>query len=444
MKLVITEKPSVGRQFASVLGVKSLKNGYFENDEWIVTWCLGHLVALSYPDKYDPALKRWSLDSLPFLPSSYLYEVITGDGGTGTQFNVVKRLLNRRDVTEVYNAGDSGREGEYIQRLVYDMAGCTKPVKRVWINSQTKEEILRGIREAKPSSDYDCLAAAAYERAIADYMVGINFTRAMTEKAKSYKSDNRTRMLSVGRVMTCVLAMVAERERERDDFKPVDFFRIEARAGGMTCKWKATKGSAFYRPEDLYKDSGLLKEADADGLMRAFKASPSLKVMGIQTQEEPKKAPYLYNLAELQGDCAKKLKISPEMTLNIVQSLYEHKLTTYPRTDARVLSSAVMKEIDGNLRGLSEKYPQLTGMIHDQGWVRRAAAYVDDKKISDHYAIIPTGVPVSGGLSRLEEAVYDLQPYRGGAGPRRQRREVRSLRQVPCRSGLPAGGGFRQ
>lgn len=407
-KLIITEKPSVGRQFASVLGVKSLKNGYFENDEWIVTWCLGHLVALSYPDKYDPALKRWSLDSLPFLPSSYLYEVITGDGGTSTQFNVVKRLLNRRDVTEVYNAGDSGREGEYIQRLVYDMAGCTKPVKRVWINSQTKEEILRGIREAKPSSDYDCLAAAAYERAIADYMVGINFTRAMTEKAKSYKSDNRTRMLSVGRVMTCVLAMVAERERERDDFKPVDFFRIEARAGGMTCKWKATKGSTFYRPEDLYKDSGLLKEADADGLMRTFKASPSLKVMGIQTREEPKKAPYLYNLAELQGDCAKKLKISPEMTLNIVQSLYEHKLTTYPRTDARVLSSAVMKEIDGNLRGLSEKYPQLTGMIHDQGWVRRAAAYVDDKKISDHYAIIPTGVPVSGGLSRLEEAVYDM------------------------------------
>lgn len=408
MKLIITEKPSVGRQFAKVLGVKSLKNGYFENEEWIVTWCIGHLVTLSMPDRYDAGLKRWSLDTLPFLPASYKYEVIEEDGKDIPQFAVVKKLLNRRDVTEVYNAGDSGREGEYIQRLVYDMAGCKKPVKRVWINSQTKDEILRGIREARPSSEYDNLAAAAYERAIADYMVGINFSRALSTRAKSFRADKKPRVISIGRVMTCVLAMIAERERERESFVPVDYFRIEALAGGMTCKWKALDRSPYYKSEDLYKDNGLLKEAVADALLGAFRDDPSLKVISIKTREESKKAPSLYNLSELQGDCSKKLKISPEMTLNIVQSLYEHKLTTYPRTDARVLSSAVMKEIGKNLQGLSEKYPELTGMIHDQGWTKRAAAYVDDSKISDHYAIIPTGVPTSGGLSRLEEAVYDM------------------------------------
>lgn len=412
MKLIITEKPSVGREFAKALGVRGLKKGYFENDEWIVTWCLGHLVTLSYPDKYDPALKSWRLDSLPFLPKTYRYEVIKdkepGSSPSGNpQYDVVEKLLNRRDVTEVYNAGDSGREGEYIQRLVYDMAGCKKPIKRVWINSQTKEEILRGIREAKPSSDYDDLASAAYERAIADYMVGINFTRAMSEKAKSYKPDKKPRAISIGRVRTCVLAMIAEREREIEAFVPTDYFRIEAQAGGMTCKWKAGKDSPYYGPFDLYKDNGLLDEKKADSLLALFRRSPSLRLVSIGTREEKKKAPSLYNLSELQGECSKKLKISPDMTLAIVQSLYEKKLVTYPRTDARVLSTAVAKEIGKNVDGLIEAYPMLAGQIRDQGWLRRAMQYVDDERITDHYAIIPTGHPASG-LGPVESKVYDM------------------------------------
>lgn len=415
-KLIITEKPSVARQFASALRVSGTHNGYIENDEWIITWCVGHLVTLSYPQKYDPELENWSLDTLPFLPKTYKYEVIKQ---VKDQFAVVKELLNRSDVDVIYNAGDSGREGEYIQRLVYTKAGVEgkKKILRVWIDSQTDDEIKRGIREAKPESAYDNLSAAAYERAIADYAVGINLSRAMSCKfGYSFNKkigSSKYIPLSVGRVMTCVLGMVVDREREIRNFVPTKYYKIDAKHDGWASHWKPVEGTKYFDSDLLYNENGFKEEKDANALRSDLMSDPYLAVKKADTKNEKKKAPLLYNLAELQSECSKKFKISPSKTLEIAQTLYEAKLTTYPRTDARVISTPVAKEIEDNIEGVGRilgwKEPD---EIIRNGWYKGIdkTRYTDDSKITDHYAIIPTG---QGGselksLDETERKVYEL------------------------------------
>ena len=324
--IIITEKPSVARQFASALGVSGSRDGYIENDRWVITWCVGHLVSLSYPEAYDPALKKWSMDTLPFLPARYRYEVLKK---TAKQYKIVKKLLNRRDISLIYNAGDSGREGEYIQRLVYRMAGVEgkKPIRRVWIDSQTDSEIKRGIRDAKPSSAYDALADAAYERAIADFAVGINLSRALSCKygsAFNKRIDSSKYIpLAVGRVMTCVLGMVADREREIRDFRPEDFYKINALHGDWTSHWKAVKGTRYFESQELYSENGLRKRETADALAAELQRDPELTITKLERKTEKQQAPALFNLAELQAECTKRFKISPSQTLELVQSLYE-------------------------------------------------------------------------------------------------------------------------
>lgn len=416
--LIITEKPSVARQFASALGVSGRQDGYIENERWVITWCVGHLVSLSYPEAYDPALKKWSMDTLPFLPENYRYEVLKK---TAKQYKIVKELLNRRDISAIYNAGDSGREGEYIQRLVYRMAGVEgrKPIRRVWIDSQTDAEIRRGIRDARPASDYDTLSDAAYERAIADFAVGINLSRALSCKYGSAFNkriaSSRYIPLAVGRVMTCVLGMVVGREREIRDFKPEDFYKIDALHGGWTSHWKAVKGTRYFESGELYNETGLRKKETADALAAELQRDPKLTVTKLERKTEKQQAPALFNLAELQAECTKRFKISPSQTLDLAQSLYEKKLTTYPRTDARVLSSAVCKEIEKNILGLGKTtgWQDETGTVITNGWHRAIAKnkkYVDDSKITDHYAIIPTGEGAKeySRLSDLEKKVYEL------------------------------------
>ena len=416
--VIITEKPSVARQFAAALSVSGSRDGYIENDRWVITWCVGHLVSLSYPEAYDPALKKWSLDTLPFLPESYRYEVIKK---TAKQYKIVKELLNRRDISVIYNAGDSGREGEYIQRLVYRMAGAEgrKPIRRVWIDSQTDAEIRRGIRDARPAADYDALSDAAYERAIADFAVGINLSRALSCK---YGSAFNKRIesskyipLAVGRVMTCVLGMVVGREREIRDFRPEDFYKIDALHGDWTSHWKAVKGTRYFESGELYNESGLRKRETAEALAAELQRDPRLTVTELERKTEKQQAPALFNLAELQAECTKRFKISPSQTLELAQSLYEKKLTTYPRTDARVLSAAVCKEIEKNILGLGKitGWQEETGTVLANGWHRAIAKnkkYVDDSKITDHYAIIPTGEGEReySRLSELEKKAYEL------------------------------------
>lgn len=416
--LIITEKPSVARQFAAALGVSGSRDGYIENDTWVISWCVGHLVSLSYPEAYDPALKKWSMDMLPFLPESYRYEVLKK---TAKQYKIIKELLNRRDISVVYNAGDSGREGEYIQRLVYRMAGVEgrKPIRRVWIDSQTDAEIRRGIREAKPAAEYDCLSDAAYERAIADYAVGINLSRALSCKYGSafnkQIASSKYIPLAVGRVMTCVLGMVVGREREIRDFKSEDFYKIDAQHGDWTSHWKAVKGSRYFESEELYSENGLRKKDTAEALVSELRQDPQLTVTKVERKTEKQQAPALFNLAELQAECTKRFKISPAQTLDIAQSLYEKKLTTYPRTDARVLSGAVAKEIGKNIQGLGRitGWQAETDAVITNGWHRAIARnkkYVDDSKITDHYAIIPTGEGAKEytRLNELEKKIYEL------------------------------------
>lgn len=414
MKLIITEKPSVAQSFAKVLGVTNRKDGYIENSEWIITWCVGHLVTMSYPEKYDPELKKWNLDLLPFLPEKYKYEVIPD---VKKQFNVVKSLLNRSDVTEIYNAGDSGREGEYIQRLVYMTAGWNRnaKMKRIWIDSQTDDEIRRGIREAKDASVYDSLSDAAYARGIEDFAMGINFSRALTckfgyEFNQKVKSD-KYKPISVGRVMTCVLGMVVEREREIRNFKPTPYYGIDADTGFIS-KWKAAEGSKFKDSPLLYNETGFKEKANAEKLLDIFNKKAVLRVESVTKKQEKKKAPLLYNLAELQNDCSKKFKISPDKTLEIAQTLYEAKLTTYPRTDARVISTAVAKEIHKNISGLTtyEHNGSFAAEIMQNQMYRgiESTSYTDDSKITDHYAIIPTGQVDVSGLKDIEKEVFHL------------------------------------
>lgn len=400
--LYIAEKPSVARQFADVLGVKgNAGNGYLESDKAIVTWCVGHLITMSYPDAYDPALKKWDLATIPFIPTEYKYEIIPN---TKKQFNIVAGLLNREDVGCIYVATDSGREGEYIYRLVDSMAQVSgKEKRRVWIDSQTEEEILRGIREAKPLSEYDSLSDAAYLRAQEDYLMGINFSRALSLKfsnvVQRYLGMDRC-VIAVGRVMTCVLGIVVKREREIREFVKTPFYRLVASVGeeGQTfdAEWKAVKDTKYFESPLLYKENGFKERADAEKLLAELnEGAPEAVVESVERKKEKKQPPMLYNLAELQNDCSALFKISPSDTLKIVQELYEKKLVTYPRTDARVLSTAVAKEIGRNISGLKNFQPVAAWAqgAMDSGTYKGIAKtkYVNDKQITDHYAIIPTG-----------------------------------------------------
>lgn len=420
--IFIAEKPSVAKEFAKALkyNMKN-KDGYMESDEALVTWCVGHLVTMSYPEAYDEKYKRWSLETIPFIPKEFKYEVIDS---VKKQFQIVSGLLNRPDVDTIYVCTDSGREGEYIYRLVEQQAGVTGKVRRrVWIDSQTEEEILRGIREAKDLSAYDNLSHAAYLRAKEDYLMGINFSRVLTLKysnpIKSYLKADRA-VVSVGRVMTCVLGMVVNREREIRDFVKIPFYRVLAQVDiqghECSCEWKAVEGSKYYQSHLLYKDNGFLEEKEADAFIDWIQEEPVQPpvVERLEKKKETKNPPLLYNLAELQNDCSKFFKISPDETLRIAQELYEKKLTTYPRTDARVLSSAVAKEIHKNIGGL-RNYPvarELAEEVLQSGSYKQIAKtrYVNDKQITDHYAIIPTGQGFGNlnGLHPASAKVYEI------------------------------------
>ena len=433
--LYIAEKPSVAQQFATALKISGKRaDGYIESDTAIVTWCVGHLVTMSYPEEYDPALKRWNLQTLPFIPEEFKYEVIPS---VAKQFQIVSGILNREDVDTIYVCTDSGREGEYIYRLVEQEAHVEgKKRRRVWIDSQTEEEILRGIREAKDLSEYDNLGASAYLRAKEDYLMGINFSRLLTLKYGNSISNflqTKYSVVSVGRVMTCVLGMVVRREREIRDFVKTPFYRvlstIDAQGHTFEGEWRAVKGSRYFESYDLYKENGFKERKKAEELIQYLQTpdEESVNVAGIQGQsglncriesiekkKEKKNPPLLYNLAELQNDCSKRFKISPDETLRIVQELYEKKLVTYPRTDARVLSTAVAKEITRNLNGLS-KYPMAAPYMQDIlnfGSYKTLAKtrYVNDKQITDHYAIIPTGQGLNAlsTVSSTAKGVYDL------------------------------------
>lgn len=419
--LYIAEKPSVAQEFAKALKINGQRrDGYLESEDSVVTWCVGHLVTMSYPEKYDIKYKRWSLDTLPFLPCEFKYEVIPS---VQKQFQIVKGLLNRPDVETIYVCTDSGREGEYIYRLVAQMAGVQgKKEKRVWIDSQTEEEILRGIREAKDLSEYDNLSASAYLRAKEDYLMGINFSRVLTLRyGNSISNYLRTKYqaISVGRVMTCVLGMVVKREREIRSFVKTPFYRvlssISLEGEGFEGEWRAAEGSRYFHSPLLYKENGFKEKKHAQELIAQLSLNQPLscRVEKVERKKENKNPPLLFNLAELQNVCSKLFKISPDETLRIVQELYEKKLVTYPRTDARVLSSAVAKEIYKNISGL-RRYPQAGAAAEEvltMGTYKNIVKtrYVNDKQITDHYAIIPTGQGLSGlnGLSLTAKRVYE-------------------------------------
>lgn len=422
----IAEKPSVAQEFAKALHQQmNRRDGYLESQDAIVTWCVGHLVTMSYPDAYDPALKRWSLDTLPFLPEDWKYEIIPS---VAKQFNIVKGLLNREDVDKIYICTDSGREGEYIYRLVDQMAQVpdSKDRRRVWIDSQTEEEILRGIREAKPMAEYDNVSDSAYLRAKEDYLMGINFSRLLTLKygytLRNYLGLDKNVVVAVGRVMTCVLGMIVKREREIRAFVKTPFYRVLATADldGHTfeAEWRAVEGTEYFGTPLLYGDkgNGFLKKETADDLIAKLSANQPMisTVEKVEKKTEKKNPPMLYNLAELQNECSKLFKISPDETLKVVQELYEKKLVTYPRTDARVLSTAVCKEIDKNLRGLSNYAPigaYAKYVVDKQGYKNLAKSrYVNDKQITDHYAIIPTGQGLNAlnAVGPLGAKVYEV------------------------------------
>ena len=421
-KLFIAEKPSVAREFANALKVNTAsRDGYLEGADVIVTWCVGHLVTMSYPDAYDERLRRWSFDTIPFLPETYKYEVIES---SKKQYTIVSSLMKRPDVTTIYVCTDSGREGEYIYRLVEQMSGVTgKERKRVWIDSQTEEEILRGIREAKDLKEYDNLSNAAYLRAKEDYLMGINFSRVLTLKygntVKDYLKRDKA-VISVGRVMTCVLGIVVNREREIRSFVKTPFYRVlgnfRLQDKTFTGEWRAVEGSLWYASPKLYKENGFKDKADADRLVAHLEQEPvgDIVLESISRKKENKNPPLLYNLAELQNDCSKFFKISPDETLRIVQELYEKKMVTYPRTDARVLSTAVAKEIHKNIGGLQGFEPAAVfaaeilknGSHKGIGKTR----YVNDKQITDHYDIIPTGQGLNNlrNLPPLSAKVYEV------------------------------------
>ncbi len=431
--LFIAEKPSVAQEFAKALKYNTMRrDGYVESEEAVVTWCVGHLVTMSYPECYDTALKRWSLDTLPFIPTEWKYEVIEG---VKKQFDIVSGLLNRPDIDTIYVCTDSGREGEYIYRLVEQEAHVEgKNRRRVWIDSQTEEEILRGIREAKDLSEYDSLADAAYLRAKEDYLMGINFSRVLTLKygntISNYLKLQKNTVIAVGRVMTCVQGMIVRREREIRQFVETPFYRVLAKCSlgnsSFEAEWRAVEGSKYFASPKLYKENGFNKEEDAKALIELMSGMkmpdnagnlslipPSEAVItGLEKKKENKSAPLLFNLAELQNECSRLFKISPDETLKITQELYEKKLVTYPRTDARVLSTAVAKEIHKNIGGL-KNYEPAAGfaaeiLSNDSYKSIAKTKYTNDKQITDHYAIIPTGqTGAVRGLSVMAAKVYD-------------------------------------
>ena len=417
----IAEKPSVARQFAQALKLNmTTHNGYMESQNTIITWCYGHLVTMSYPDVYDEKLKRWSFDTLPFLPEKYLYEPIASGM---EQFKTVSSLLNREDVDTIYVCTDSGREGEYIYRLVEMQANVTGKIrKRVWIDSQTDEEIIKGIKNAKDLSEYDSLSDAAYLRAIEDYLMGINFSRALSLKYSQSIRDflNADKaVIAVGRVMTCVLGMVVQREREIRNFVKTPFFKVNANISlsndngtTFTAEFKAVEGSNYYASPLLYSEKGFKERKDAEEMIASLPKEVILK--SKKKTKEQKKPPFLYNLTDLQGECSKLFKISPDQTLSVIQNLYERKLVTYPRTDARVLSTAVAKEINKNIYGLT-KYPicaDLAKEVLDSGSYKgiEKTKYVNDKAITDHYAVIPTGqgLEALASLNDVTKKVYEI------------------------------------
>ena len=424
-KLFIAEKPSVAKQFAEALGVATEggNRGYLENQDYIFTWCVGHLISMSYPEKYDEELKKWRMEPLPFIPKEYLYEVIPS---VKEQFSVVSTLLQRKDLETIYICTDSGREGEYIYRLVASQCPeITAEEKRVWIDSQTKEEILRGIRDAKAKTAYDRLGTAAYLRAKEDYLMGINFSRVLTlrfgrELARALGKEKST-VIAVGRVMSCVLAMIVQREMEIRAFQKTSFwkvigdFSLDGESAALSCEFRGKEESKYYREADLYKNMGFLQAEKAKAFQEIFRPYPQEgSITSLEKKKEVKNPPLLFNLAELQNECAKILKISPDDTLKLVQELYEKKLCTYPRTDARVLSTAVSKEIEKNIRGLSA-FPQYLPFAKDILERKSYSAiaktkYCDDKKITDHYAIIPTGQGRAqyNSLGTLQKKVFDF------------------------------------
>ncbi len=418
--LFIAEKPSVAQAFAAALGETMKRyDGYQESENLVITWCVGHLITMSYPDAYDEKYHRWSFDTIPFIPDEFRYEVISS---SAKQFSIVKKLLNRPDVERIYVCTDSGREGEYIYRLVRQEAGVKgKDERRVWIDSQTDEEIRRGVREAKELSAYDTLSDAAYLRAKEDYLMGINFSRALTLRYGNSMASflgEKYCVVSVGRVMTCVLGMIVAREREIRQFKETPFYRVFAITpesdGPIQAEWRCVEGSSYFQSPKLYKENGFKERQDAQQLIDLLTQGErpwEAKVVDISRKIEKKNPPLLYNLAELQNDCSRMFKISPDQTLNIAQELYEKKLTTYPRTDARVLSTAISKEISKNITGLKSFAPAAAfaqGALDSGTWKTIAKTkYVDDSQITDHYAIIPTGqTGAVKGLSSLSYGVY--------------------------------------
>ncbi len=428
-KLIITEKPSVAQEFAKVVAPGAKRsNGYIESDSWIITWCVGHLVTMSYPEVYDPNLKFWRLDTLPFIPAEneWKYEVIKN---VANQFEIVKGLLQREDVEVIYNAGDSGREGEYIQRLVFMMAKPNAKAKilRVWIDSQTEDEIRRGINEAKPESEYDNLSDSAYLRAKEDYLIGINFSRLLSilfgrNLAKKLEQDKAS--ISVGRVMTCVLGMVVSREREIRDFKKIPYYKIIGKFATkeqfmIDAEWRVSETSSMLDSPKLYNESGFKQESECKEFI-ANKLSSGDKVatiLELKKSKQKENAPLLFNLAELQNECTRLFKLTPDETLENVQNLYEKKLVTYPRTDARVLSSAVNKIISKNLNGIAKNYKdeEIQGFIKTMTENKykidlSKSKYVDDKKITDHYAIIPTGQGFENlaKLPAVQQKIYNV------------------------------------
>jgi len=422
-KILITEKPSVAMEFAKALKINSnRKNGYIESDEWIITWCVGHLVTMSYPEKYNENLKQWRLDTLPFIPNEWKYEIIPA---VQNQFSIIENLLKREDIEEIYNAGDSGREGEYIQRLVLMMA---KPnpkakIKRVWIDSQTEEEILRGIREAKDAEEYDSLSDSAYLRAKEDYLIGINFSRllSITQGRTVAKQINEDRTsIAIGRVMTCVLGMVVEREREIRNFVKTKYYKLIGDFGeegnNIQAEWKSTETSKYFQSPKLYNETGFKKIEDAEEFIKELLTKEAI-VTEIKKSKQKENAPLLFNLAEIQNECSKLFKIKPDETLEVIQNLYEKKLVTYPRTDARVLSTAVAKEISKNLNGIAKGYndeeikKHINKMIEEKYSTNLVKTkYVNDSKITDHYAIIPTGQGYENyeKLPELHKKIYKL------------------------------------
>lgn len=428
-KVLIAEKPSVAMEFAKALKINTTrKNGYLESDEYIVTWCVGHLITMSYPEVYDEKYKMWRYDTLPFIPKEWKYEVIEN---VRNQFEIVKGVLTRDDVDTIYVCTDSGREGEYIYRLVDSMANVQgKNKKRVWIDSQTEEEILRGIREAKDLSEYDSLSDSAYLRAKEDYLIGINFSRLLTltygKKVASLNGEEKA-SISIGRVMTCVLGMVVDRENEIRNFIKTKFYKIQSiLEGEVVAEWKLNNEKTD-KPEilkmvvekgALYNDNGFKNEGDALSFIEALKKeNPKAIVKEVSKKSQKENAPLLYNLAEIQNDCTKKFKISPDQTLEIIQELYEKKLVTYPRTDARVLSTAVAKEISKNLNGIAkwgkdEEIKRVIQNMIDNKYSTDIvkSKYVNDSKITDHYALIPTGQGFENydKLSELHQKIYKL------------------------------------